>query len=360
MKKILITTTESLHGWEIETYLKPIFANVVVGAGFLSDFNASITDFFGGRSNSYEKKLQTVNDSALNILKSKAGELGANCILGLKVDLDQISGKNVQMFMVTAYGTAVIAKSISSPKPIISSKEIDKTTVNDKATLLKLLNDIKSPAYELTAISLQTIVDSKSSDFKGYIFGKFKTYLSLTMINEETFKDVTKLYKEYFANIDAESAINVLYEALLKETDIKLLNQILEMINQYDLVDYDYCEKLLKSDSLMQKKLALKILYSDKPFYITDDINKLKQISDLIQSSFNLRATLSTKKGFMSSNEKEVWICECGKSNSADDQYCNSCTKDKFGFKANEVKRESVLESLENKSQALKEFFSVN
>jgi uncharacterized protein YbjQ (UPF0145 family)/DNA-binding protein Fis/CDGSH-type Zn-finger protein len=358
MKKILITTTESLSGWEIETYLKPVFANVVVGAGFLSDFNASITDFFGGRSNSYEKKLQTVNDSALNILKSKAGELGANCILGLKVDLDQISGKNVQMFMVTAYGTAVVAKSISNPKPIVSSKEIDKTTVNDKATLLKLLNDIRSPAYELTATSLQTIVDSKSSDFKEFIFEKFKTHLSMTMINEETFKEVTKLYREYFANINPESAINVLYEALLKETDIKLLNQILEMINQYDLVDYDYCEKLLKSDSLMQKKLALKILYSDKPFYIIDDINKLKQISDLIQSSFSLRATLSTKKGFMSSNEKEVWICECGKSNSIDDQYCNSCAKDKYGFKASEVKKESVLESLENKSQALREFFS--
>jgi uncharacterized protein YbjQ (UPF0145 family) len=46
MKKILITTTESLHGWEIDTYLKPVFASVVIGANAFSDISASLTDVY--------------------------------------------------------------------------------------------------------------------------------------------------------------------------------------------------------------------------------------------------------------------------------------------------------------------------
>jgi hypothetical protein len=35
---------------------------------------------------------------------------GANCILGLKIDLEQSSGKGMQMFMFNGIGTAVLIK----------------------------------------------------------------------------------------------------------------------------------------------------------------------------------------------------------------------------------------------------------
>ena len=362
MKKILLTTTESLHGWEIETYLKPVFSNVVVGAGFMSDFSASFTDLFGGRSNSYEKKLQAVNDSALQILQSKASEIGANCIIGLKVNVHQISGKNVQMFMVSAYGTAIVAKSLLTAKTTNSLKEADKSTVVDKANLRGLLNDLESGNLKLTMTDLQLIVDSKASDFKDYIYKKLKKRtLEATELEQQSQKDVERLYFEYFSLIEPLQSISVLYDALLNETDRSLINKILEIIKAFDLLDYEHCIKLLTSESLKIKKLALEILTYNKPVYIYEYITEIQKVTDIIRGSFPTLANLSTKKGFLSSNEKEVWICKCSKSNPVNERYCNSCANDQYGFIFEELQPNAVINDLNNKALALKELFeSVN
>ena len=109
MSRIITTTTNSIEGWEIKEYLQPISSNVVIGANIFSDISAAITDFFGGRSQSYERKLQEIYDQAIVTLNNKAKAVGANCIVGLKIDIGEISGKGNQMFMVSAVGTPVRA-----------------------------------------------------------------------------------------------------------------------------------------------------------------------------------------------------------------------------------------------------------
>jgi len=54
---MIVTTTNSIGGWEISRYNDPIAANVI-GTTIFSDIGASYVDFFGGRSTSYEKKMQ--------------------------------------------------------------------------------------------------------------------------------------------------------------------------------------------------------------------------------------------------------------------------------------------------------------
>jgi len=44
----------------------------------------------------------------------------------------------------------------------------------------------------------------------------------------------------------------------------------------------------------------------------------------------------------MFSSGKEVWECLCGHSNKLDATACSSCTKDKRGFRAEELKPEAV------------------
>ncbi|MGJ1322450.1 hypothetical protein ACR780_07170 [Sphingobacterium faecium] len=44
----------------------------------------------------------------------------------------------------------------------------------------------------------------------------------------------------------------------------------------------------------------------------------------------------------MFSSGKEVWECLCGYSNKLDATACSSCTKDKRGFRAEELKPEAV------------------
>jgi uncharacterized protein YbjQ (UPF0145 family) len=55
---MIVTTTNSIEGREISRYNDPIAANVVIGTNVFSDIGASYVDFFGGRSTSYEKKIE--------------------------------------------------------------------------------------------------------------------------------------------------------------------------------------------------------------------------------------------------------------------------------------------------------------
>lgn len=105
---MIVTTTNTLEGYRITDYKGVVSANVVHGTGFFSDWKASITDIFGGSSGTYERKLHAIYEKVLAQLMQEARAKGANAIVGLKVDYGEVSGKNVQMFMASAIGTAVL------------------------------------------------------------------------------------------------------------------------------------------------------------------------------------------------------------------------------------------------------------
>ena len=54
---MIITTTNSIEGVGIKAYKGIVFGEVVAGVDFIKDFKASLTNFFGGRSQSYENEL---------------------------------------------------------------------------------------------------------------------------------------------------------------------------------------------------------------------------------------------------------------------------------------------------------------
>lgn len=104
---MIITTTNNIEGAEITQYIRLVSTNVVIGTNFFSDFAASFTDFFGGRSTTYQHKLDDVYQNAMHEIEQKAISIGADAVVGLKMDFNEISGKGKTMFMVSAVGTAV-------------------------------------------------------------------------------------------------------------------------------------------------------------------------------------------------------------------------------------------------------------
>lgn len=105
---MIITTTNHIENNNIKQYLGIVNTNVVLGTNFFSDSAASLTDIFGGRSGSYESKLNLIYEKVTNELERKANYLKADAILGLQIDFDEINGKEKSMFMVSASGTAVV------------------------------------------------------------------------------------------------------------------------------------------------------------------------------------------------------------------------------------------------------------
>jgi uncharacterized protein YbjQ (UPF0145 family) len=102
---MIVTMTPSIEGRKIVDYKGVVVGEAIMGANFVRDIFASVTDIIGGRSGAYESKLVDARQTAMAEIKEEALALGANAIVG--VDLDyEVVGES--MLMVSISGTAVI------------------------------------------------------------------------------------------------------------------------------------------------------------------------------------------------------------------------------------------------------------
>ncbi len=106
---MLMTTTPTIQGHEIETYFGVVTGETIIGANFLKDFAAQIHDIFGGRSSSYESVLREAKDSAMQEMGERAAAMGANAVVGIDLDYETV-GASGSMLMVSCSGTAVRVK----------------------------------------------------------------------------------------------------------------------------------------------------------------------------------------------------------------------------------------------------------
>lgn len=104
---MIVTTTPTIEGKHITEYKGIVFGEVISGVDFIRDFAAGLTNFFGGRSNSYEEELQEAREAALREMEQRAAERGANAVVGVDIDYE-ILGTGNNMLMVSASGTAVV------------------------------------------------------------------------------------------------------------------------------------------------------------------------------------------------------------------------------------------------------------
>lgn len=101
---MILTTTNSVEGHRITAYKGIVVGEAIMGANFVRDFFASITDVVGGRSGAYEAKLQDARDIAMRELQKRAEQAGGNAVVGIDLDYEVVGES---MLMVSASGTAV-------------------------------------------------------------------------------------------------------------------------------------------------------------------------------------------------------------------------------------------------------------
>ncbi|MEH6404118.1 MAG: YbjQ family protein [Sneathiella sp.] len=104
---MITTTTGSIEGREIGTYHGIVAGEAVMGANFVRDFFARVTDVIGGRSGAYQKELKKARHLALEALVEEAEEFGADAVVGISLDTEVLGDS---MMMVVASGTAVTLK----------------------------------------------------------------------------------------------------------------------------------------------------------------------------------------------------------------------------------------------------------
>ena len=101
------TTTPSIEGHDIIAYKGIVFGEVVAGVNVIKDMVAGLSNFFGGRSGTYEEELIQARQNAIREMEERAAQMGANAVVGVDVDYEVLGADN-GMLMVTASGTAVV------------------------------------------------------------------------------------------------------------------------------------------------------------------------------------------------------------------------------------------------------------
>ena len=105
---MILSTTDTLQNRTIDHYFGIVTAEVVYGSNAIRDFFAGIRDIIGGRTASYERVFEKGQKDALNELEKRAKKLGANAVIGIRVETNTINlDETGVLLLITATGTAV-------------------------------------------------------------------------------------------------------------------------------------------------------------------------------------------------------------------------------------------------------------
>ncbi|GAB2774240.1 hypothetical protein GCM10027275_16590 [Rhabdobacter roseus] len=358
--KILVTTTSTIDGVKIKKHIKPVSAHIVAGTNLFTEFLGDWADVFGGRSKAYQDQLSSLYNEAIEKLKMAAYQLGANCIIGLSVDMDEISGKNKSMFMITAIGTAVIIEA-NSPEneAIIKTDTIIENVGVDKINALRNKNLIIEGASQGELILddkiWNFIISNQIEEVSLFLIKKYTE----AVIDESMHPEVSsKFYKQlviYFDSLPDDSKFNLLYGAIEAEKNERVILKLSEIIKELNLFNYEGILRLFNNSAFNIKKRGLRISTYDKTFFNKNDKEDLQKISAKIGEVFIERGIRTLKKQLLSSKEKEVWTCECGKTNDLD-SHCSGCELDIYGFYRHEIKPLNAKKYIEQKIELISQY----
>lgn len=349
---IITTTTNSIDGATIEKYIDLISTNVVVGTNFFSDFGASITDIFGGLSDTYQNKLQGIYKVGIDKLKLKAANLGADAILGIKIDFDEISGKGKSMFMISVIGTAAKIKFNEENKKstnIVSDSIVPIESLEQEVTkriiISKVSND-KLPNKEDWGYLLRfPIIEIAEKLIDIYLLKQNK--YEADQSEQETLL-ITNI-SNYFRILNENQAIENLYTKIIDNP-----NPIIKILIENNLFSADEALKLLSSKNT---GLAIDCLGISKNYYSNDDLIKMKEIISQVDSLEDLGKIETVKNVLGKSNEK--YICPNGHSNDISIEYCleRICKLNTKGLTQNQV---FTFENFRIKVESLSSILELN
>ena len=349
MKRLFITTTNNVDNGKAVEYYGVVSSHIVAGTGFLSDFAASVSDIFGGRSGSYRRQLESLYDEALDELSDKAHLLGANSILGLKIDMDNISGKGMSMFMITAVGTAAKVEFDAEEQAVGTLDSVTSAVlVNEiaKRAILQILDDKDAV---LPQRNWETILKYPDND---YVLPLSRRYFEIVTHNNdyqfdyvETFK---KNYSQFVQMVDRDLVVQGVYEGMRLDGGFDTARAL---VKEYSLFDAKSLLSLVKEGYTNR---AVAVLDVEQPSYTETDLHDMEA---LIQALDNLPdvGKIEDVKGGMFSKDGKKYICAHGHKNNPDVEFCSDCGENIKGLDRSDLK---TIEVFKNRVAVLKDLLA--
>lgn len=106
---MLTATTNDLHGYRIVRHIGVVRGITVRSRNAINDLVGGVQSMLGGRVGAYVKLAETARQEAFEELVAHAEAEGANAILALRYDANEIMPGITE---VLAYGTAVVVEPV--------------------------------------------------------------------------------------------------------------------------------------------------------------------------------------------------------------------------------------------------------
>ena len=294
--RFIITTTDTIENCPIKRYIDTICSNIVIGTNVFSDFAASVTDFFGGRSGSYKRKLQIIYNEASKELKQKAINLGANAIVGFKVDFDEISSRDKSMFMVSVSGTAcIIEKNDEDIKAVDCHSQISSIDLQKEIQRRYIVSQIKKSS-PICKEWVEFLLENPQIEI---VEDLIKRYISLD-VNYNS-NEVTNI-KQILSVIPANHIIPFVYKYFKYK-------KIRDLIEKYNLFDSNSIYEIIKQEL----HIGIHLLSATKEYYNTNDLQGMKRILEYLNGHKNSIDFIFCEKcgiNIKGLNEEELNIIE--------------------------------------------------
>jgi len=109
MENTLITTAFTLDGYKIVKNLGIVRGITVRSRNVFATIGASLQTIVGGNITLFTQLCEKTRQEAFDIMKQHAEELGANAVIGMRYDANDVMSGVTE---VLAYGTAVVVEKI--------------------------------------------------------------------------------------------------------------------------------------------------------------------------------------------------------------------------------------------------------
>lgn len=114
--EIILTTAPTVIGRRMIREIEIITSECVFGSNIFRDAFSGIRDIVGGRAKGQQNILRDAKETCLKELRQSALEIGADAVIAVDLDYQEISGGGKSMLFLVASGTAVELEPISDEK----------------------------------------------------------------------------------------------------------------------------------------------------------------------------------------------------------------------------------------------------
>ena len=346
------TTAGSIAGWDIQRHLGVVAVHVVAGTGLISDFFAGFSDFFGGRSESYRKQLASLYDEAIARLLHEAHARGGNWLVGLRVDIEQVSGKGKQMFMITGMATAVSAKPTPGRDSALATQRatVSATEMDDHWSRVRLLKEHGSSSGLLPPPVLARATEARLSELSPAVLRSLAASQDESFYDAKTREESLETHAMFFTALPPSDASKALFEGLAVGRDVAAAAIVL--MARCTLGDLASSLREVESENREQRRNGLQSLRAHQLVYAAADLDKIDRLRDRLDGSPFMSPHVVLKKGLLGGDRSE-WECVCGRRISIKAPTCATCLRDQMGFLPRDLRPEEASELLLQRRSSL-------